>query len=656
MAAAGAADPSAIVDCLLPGQVRRLGTRLTYVARRPLIRTTAEDCAIRGGEYVLEDSASYGAALEGWRAKADAGDAEAQYYVGSIYEKGKVGAPDYALAAAYYRKAAEQGYTQAAVSLGRLYEKGLGVPQNKAEAFNWYAKASGVSPSPAGLVIGAEKQARTRDLETRVREQDRTINRLREQLNKAMDELTRLRSRQGTEADAATQERQQLAELGAKYRAALAELAEARAKPEPDVASRHEEQVEALRQQLETQRQNLEQRDREIARRTAEIAQLNERITELSEELDDVVQPQARGIGDFGGPTIELIDPPAAAGQDEVRIASTTEARPVTGRVLASGGLKSLSVNGKGMRVGAEGTFTVLLPEISAPGTRLEILAIDHQGKRSMRAITLLPADGGVASVPRGRAERGRFGQYYALVVGNDNYRHWERLRNAVNDARAIAGILRDRYGFQVTLLTDATRQQILKALNDLRQRLTERDNLLIYYAGHGHLEEKIDRGYWIPVDAERDDPTEWISTFSITDHLQLMSAKHVMVVADSCYAGMLTRNSYVKLEPGLSEEARTEVLETLAAMRARVALTSGGVKPVLDAGGKGHSVFAQAFLGVLADNGIILEAERLYLAIRARVVTAAARRRFPQVPSFEPINFAGHEGGDFIFVPQVAG
>ena len=39
-------------------------------------------------------------------------------------------------------------------------------------------------------------------------------------------------------------------------------------------------------------------------------------------------------------------------------------------------------------------------------------------------------------------------------------------------------------------------RTDIIKALNELRKTLTERDQLLIYYAGHGFLEPSIDRGY----------------------------------------------------------------------------------------------------------------------------------------------------------------
>ena len=62
------ADPFDVVDCLLPGQIRQLGTQVTYVTARRPIRTTAEDCAIRGGEYVALDRAqSVDECRAGWR-------------------------------------------------------------------------------------------------------------------------------------------------------------------------------------------------------------------------------------------------------------------------------------------------------------------------------------------------------------------------------------------------------------------------------------------------------------------------------------------------------------------------------------------------------------------------------------------------------------
>ena len=62
----GPADAFLVVDCLLPGQIRRLGNQITFVGPRRAEKTTARDCEIRGGEYVAYDRADYRKALKVW--------------------------------------------------------------------------------------------------------------------------------------------------------------------------------------------------------------------------------------------------------------------------------------------------------------------------------------------------------------------------------------------------------------------------------------------------------------------------------------------------------------------------------------------------------------------------------------------------------------
>src|SRR5215510_15135096 len=97
------------------------------------------------------------------------------------------------------------------------------------------------------------------------------------------------------------------------------------------------------------------------------------------------------------------------------------------------------------------------------------------------------------------------FGRYHALVIGNNAYTDLSPLKTAVNDATAVAELLQTMYGFTVTLLTNTTRDEIITALDQLRATLTEQDNLLIYYAGHGVLDTSEERGYWLPVNAKQD-------------------------------------------------------------------------------------------------------------------------------------------------------
>ena len=61
-------DKLLVVDCLLPGQVRKLGGALTYLTPRRPVKATALECEIRGGEYVAYDRADYATAFKIGRA------------------------------------------------------------------------------------------------------------------------------------------------------------------------------------------------------------------------------------------------------------------------------------------------------------------------------------------------------------------------------------------------------------------------------------------------------------------------------------------------------------------------------------------------------------------------------------------------------------
>ncbi|MGO9318396.1 MAG: tetratricopeptide repeat protein [Terracidiphilus sp.] len=81
--------------------------------------------------------------------QATSGDAEAQYNLGILYNKGEGMPQDYTQAAVWYRKAAEQGLAPAQIALGASYEQGQGVPQDYAEAYFWYDLAASGKTSSA---------------------------------------------------------------------------------------------------------------------------------------------------------------------------------------------------------------------------------------------------------------------------------------------------------------------------------------------------------------------------------------------------------------------------------------------------------------------------------------------------------------------------
>ena len=758
-------DDLLIVDCLLPGQIRQLGTRVTYMTARRAVKTTALDCSVRGGEYVARDLSNEESALRVWKPLADQGDPEAQNYVGEIYERGLGSEPNLPAAAAWYARAAEQDYAPAQINLGELYERGLGVPKDVDKARDWYRRASGLGMTDVEFVSSIATDGRVVELEERLAQTALQLAQLGVRLAGAeaaasdaqraaaqIPDLQRELARTGTEAaelerqleavrtDALSRSDLEQARV-VELQAELAERQDATAELRDRIRALETRQAEERRQSgaeidelaadREVSESQIRELERELAGRSTDVAALESRleearrealtetssarvqlsgleaelvmrqresaelqtqigeleadelaqrrdasakITELEEGMEakaaqiqrlqsQLEQERARAAEllqasadpvELPGPSIQIIEPvpaPATPGVEPTRAASSADERIIVGRVEAPGGLVALLVDGAEHEVNPRGIFKVTL-EASVETRSVRVAAIDSQGKRAERVVRLA----GTGEAPPVRQLRPLpeidFGDYYALVIGNSDYRHLPDLKTPRNDAAVVSNLLKERFGFEVQTIYDASRYDVLSALNELRANRTEADNILIYYAGHGELDEANMRGHWLPVDAEPNSTANWISNVAVTDILNAMSARHVLVVSDSCYSGTLTRSALAQLESGLSEVARAAWQRAMVKKRSRTALTSGSLAPVLDEGGEDHSVFARAFVDALIAIDGVMEGQRLYQEIAARVTYAAERYRFDQVPQYAPIKFSGHESGDFFLVP----
>jgi predicted nucleic acid-binding Zn-ribbon protein len=410
----------------------------------------------------------------------------------------------------------------------------------------------------------------------------------------------------------------------------------------------------------------IKEKQAEIERQQAHIQSLQAAVAER-EQSKPAVQVARAEAASGEGPRIEIIDPPLRPQRGSLMVVTRglVEARTVIGKVHAPAGILAFLVNDQDFIPEPDGTFKLKIP-LKGKETPVHLAAIDKNSQRTELEFLIFQDIKTAAPVPKPESseakEEGKtlaallpreiFGGYYALIIGNNAYRHLPVLDTPHNDAKALAKVLAERYGFKTQVLLDATRYDILKALNEYRKTLTEKDNFLIYYAGHGTLEKVTERGFWLPVDAELENTANWVSNQDITDLLRIMAAAHVMVIADSCYSGSLTRNSVARLEAGMTPEKKAEWVKLMLKAKSRMALTSGGLNPVLDSGGGGHSVFAKALVETLAKNQGILESFRLYTEVSALVADAARSENFHQVPEFSPIRHAGHEAGEFFFVP----
>jgi len=259
------------------------------------------------------------------------------------------------------------------------------------------------------------------------------------------------------------------------------------------------------------------------------------------------------------------------------------------------------------------------------------------------------PQERGVVDTAQPTAQNQKHGAYYALVIGIGNYEQEPTLKTPVNDAKEIAGVLKDQYGFDTRTLLDkdATRDQILNALAHYRTSLSEDDNLLIYFGGHGLFDKLLDQAYWAPVDAGKDSYSHWITATDITSEARAIPARHVLIISDSCYSGMLTREAS---GPDSNSGDRSKYLDQMVARKSRNVLSSGADEPVLDGDAPGHysthSVFANVLLRSLSDDRQNqFTGQELFVVVQQLV-----GGRSEQLPQYHSIRNSFDAGGDFVF------
>lgn len=237
-------------------------------------------------------------------------------------------------------------------------------------------------------------------------------------------------------------------------------------------------------------------------------------------------------------------------------------------------------------------------------------------------------------------------GEYWALIVGINDYQGPPKLKTAVADATGIRNVLIERYGFKpdhvkMLLNSEATRSRIEGAFIRLAREAGPSDSVMVYYAGHGQYSDDNQLAWWVPYDGTLDEPGTWVLDAAIRNYIAAMRARHVYVIADSCFSGNLFAQTRAIL-PLVTDKYYAK----LYAKRSRWGLTSGSTEPVVDQGKDGHSVFAYHLIKFLKEN------DDPYLVpsrIADHVIPLVARNA-EQMPRSQPLQGANDEGGQFIF------
>ena len=224
----------------------------------------------------------------------------------------------------------------------------------------------------------------------------------------------------------------------------------------------------------------------------------------------------------------------------------------------------------------------------------------------------------------------------YALVIGINKYSLWPQLEYATKDARDVAYLLKNQ-GFQVETLFDekATKKNIWHCLEKFRNNAEPNSRIVIYFAGHGQTEDMPsggEQGYIVPVNA---DLYEWDSTMlsmkDINRLVQGYKSKHILLVFDSCYSGLVLTRGF-RIAKKSQESGYIKKMHQLDSIQV---LTAGGrAEQVIEA--DGHGLFTDHLLAALSgvadinSDGFTTGTE-IYATIRPSVTKKSFNRQTPQ-------------------------
>ena len=231
-------------------------------------------------------------------------------------------------------------------------------------------------------------------------------------------------------------------------------------------------------------------------------------------------------------------------------------------------------------------------------------------------------------------------GTNYLLAIAINDYQHCSKLNNAVRDAEALIELLTTRYHFDpahVTFIkdTEATEKRIRRAFDRLIDVVTDQDNLIVYFSGHGRHHERRG-GYWIPVDAGTgdDDWTDYLSNDLVKTYLARIKSFHTFLIADSCFSGAFFAER--SKEKNLANRVDTEP--------SRWGLTSGKKEIVSDGQSGKHSPFATALLDVLTKATEPPSVMQICTLVLEKVSANAL-----QTPMGSALQVPGHQGGQMV-------
>ena len=238
-------------------------------------------------------------------------------------------------------------------------------------------------------------------------------------------------------------------------------------------------------------------------------------------------------------------------------------------------------------------------------------------------------------------AQNNPMGKTWVVFIQNSSYKNMAALDGPIKDVNSVQRALANYQISRFYVKKDMTKAEMEKFFNiELRDELKANQvkSLLIWYAGHGKFINDV--GYWIPVDANKDDEFTYFNINALKAGMQAYTyLTHTLVVSDACESGP----SFYQAMRSTNDEPTCDNVQASTFKSAQV-FSSAGYELAVDV-----SQFTQTFANTLINN----KNACIPIETVVKSVSAAVANNNQQKPKFGKIAGLQDENGTFFFIAK---
>lgn len=334
-------------------------------------------------------------------------------------------------------------------------------------------------------------------------------------------------------------------------------------------------------------------------------------------------------------PKVQILAP-YASDDGQIYLESNSQTISISGKVTDESKIKSLFIDGAYANYRADEmnpSFTATVDIMNKNKVTIEVE--DIYGNRYANDFRL-NRDGAAL------AETNPMGKTWVVFIENSQYSTFASLEGPVKDINLMTRAFANYQVQNIIHKKNMTKAEMEKFfLIDLRDliKTNQVKSLLIWYAGHGKFINDV--GYWIPVDAKRDDEITYfnITTLRASMETYLSYLTHTLVVTDACESGP---SFYQAMRSDLKKRSCDDWQATQ--FKSSQVFSSAGYELAVD-----DSQFTRTFATALTNNpNACIPIEEVV----AKVSTAVGDNN-QQKPKFGKITGLKDEDGTFFFIAR---